>query len=164
VQEAENSLRSRTEKFMKLEVIAITDECLDVRSFLLKPHNQSFGLPPYEPGTPTQLPPNLPCNFHIHAASPLTPIFPPFVSRVPPGQYIPVRLSPKGPDSTRVVRFYSLSDAPNGLSYRITVKRVPDGLVSNHMHDGLSVGSIIESMVRPKASRPLSRWKVPRSY
>lgn len=51
VQEAENSLRSRTEKFMKLEVVAITDECLDVRSFLLKPHNQSFGLPPYEPGT-----------------------------------------------------------------------------------------------------------------
>ncbi|MEO1527460.1 MAG: FAD-binding oxidoreductase [Planctomycetota bacterium] len=44
----------------------------------------------------------------------------------------------------RVTRFYSLSGPPGLNQYRITVKRVPDGLVSNLLHDTIRVGDVIE--------------------
>lgn len=49
-----------------------------------------------------------------------------------PGQYIGVRLEIGGEP---VYRHYSLSDVPNGLTYRISVKREPEGQVSRFLHD-----------------------------
>ena len=49
-----------------------------------------------------------------------------------PGQYIGLRLVIDGEEMRRN---YSLSAAPNGREYRISVKREPDGKVSNHLHD-----------------------------
>ena len=65
------------------------------------------------------------------------------------GQYVTVRVDlPKTPTSPRN---YSLSDRPGQGSYRISVKReaglaagAPDGLVSNHLHDEVSVGDELE--------------------
>lgn len=54
-----------------------------------------------------------------------------------PGQYTTVILEIDG-ETTR--RNYSLSDSPNNPYYRISVKREPGGLVSNHLHDKLNVG------------------------
>ncbi len=64
-----------------------------------------------------------------------------------PGQYLScaVQLAP----DTRQLRQYSLSDAPDGNSWRISVKREdggahPAGQVSNWLHAQLAVGSTLE--------------------
>ena len=49
-----------------------------------------------------------------------------------PGQFIALRLVIDGEE---VRRNYSLSAAPNGHEYRISVKREPNGKVSNYLHD-----------------------------
>jgi nitric oxide dioxygenase len=58
-----------------------------------------------------------------------------------PGQYIGLRATVDGQD---VRRNYSLSAAGDGVGYRISVKREPDGLVSKHLHDEVQVGSVLE--------------------
>ncbi|MBB4863369.1 nitric oxide dioxygenase [Pseudomonas nitritireducens] len=58
-----------------------------------------------------------------------------------PGQYIGLSLDLAGEE---VRRTYSLSDAPNGREYRISVKREPEGKVSNYLHDRLSVGDELD--------------------
>lgn len=57
-----------------------------------------------------------------------------------PGQYIGLDISIDG-EPTR--RNYSLSDAPNGCYYRISVKREQGGQVSRHLHDHIALGDIL---------------------
>ncbi len=62
-----------------------------------------------------------------------------------PGQYLSVKLV--HPElEYQEIRQYSLSDAPNGQDYRISVKREPQGQVSNLLHDHLQAGDKIEVM------------------
>lgn len=58
-----------------------------------------------------------------------------------PGQYIGVKLTIDGEE---VRRNYSLSAAHDGREYRISVKREPNGKVSNYLHDRLHAGDAIE--------------------
>jgi nitric oxide dioxygenase len=58
-----------------------------------------------------------------------------------PGQYIGVRLFINGEE---LRRNYSLSAAPNGREYRISVKREPNGKVSNHLHANVLEGDTLE--------------------
>jgi nitric oxide dioxygenase len=58
-----------------------------------------------------------------------------------PGQYIGMRIVVDGEEMRRN---YSLSAAPNGATYRISVKREPGGKVSNHLHDNVQVGQTID--------------------
>ena len=58
-----------------------------------------------------------------------------------PGQYIGMRLIVEGEE---IRRNYSLSAAANGRDYRISVKRQPNGVASNFLHDHLPEGSEIE--------------------
>lgn len=65
-----------------------------------------------------------------------------------PGQYITIHLTI---DGTPVMRNYSLSNAPGSDTYRISVKKelgpnadIPDGLVSNHLHDYYGVGDSLD--------------------
>jgi len=58
-----------------------------------------------------------------------------------PGQYLTVLLDING-DSVR--RNYSLSCAPGEGYYRISVKREPEGLVSNFLHDNIHEGDVVE--------------------
>lgn len=53
------------------------------------------------------------------------------------GQYIGLHIFVNG-DETR--RQYSLSCASNDKHYRISVKREPGGVVSNHLHDNVQIG------------------------
>lgn len=62
------------------------------------------------------------------------------------GQHLPIRVQPN-PEVGDVIRTYTLSSAPSDGTYRISVKR--EGLVSKHLHDTISVGSLIEA--RPPA-------------
>lgn len=57
------------------------------------------------------------------------------------GEYISVKLKI---DDAYHARAYSLSSSPSESFYRITVKRVENGLVSNYMLDNLKVGDEIE--------------------
>lgn len=63
------------------------------------------------------------------------------------GQFLPFRIKTDDPKYKGVMRTYSLSMYPNENIYRISVKRVPNGLISNYLHDNLKVGDIIEAMV-----------------
>jgi nitric oxide dioxygenase len=58
-----------------------------------------------------------------------------------PGQYIGLRVAIDG-EETR--RNYSLSAAANGREYRISVKREPNGRVSNFLHDSVRAGDILD--------------------
>ena len=64
-----------------------------------------------------------------------------------PGQYVSIAVDLPG--GHRQLRQYSLSDAPNTATYRISVKRersdgdMPQGQVSNWLHENVEVGSIL---------------------
>lgn len=58
-----------------------------------------------------------------------------------PGQYLGLRLVINGQE---VRRNYSLSQAANGKNLRISVKRQTGGVVSNHLHDKIAVGDVID--------------------
>jgi nitric oxide dioxygenase len=69
-----------------------------------------------------------------------------------PGQYISVRVQPKG-HPYQQIRQYSLSSAPHERHYRISVQRevapasdvaAPNGLVSNYLHDHVAEGDLID--------------------
>lgn len=68
-----------------------------------------------------------------------------------PGQYITVQID--HPETPTSPRNYSLSDRPGVGHYRISVKRetalspeVPDGLVSNYLHDHAAEGDVLKIM------------------
>lgn len=60
-----------------------------------------------------------------------------------PGQYLSFRFRPAGGAGAggEYRRNYSISSAPNGRDYRITVKREPGGLISNWLHDAVEPGA-----------------------
>lgn len=63
-----------------------------------------------------------------------------------PGQYLGIEIEGKQLEFTEI-RQYSLSDKPNGQSYRISVKRElgeHKGLVSNYLHDHLNQDDIVD--------------------
>lgn len=80
---------------------------------------------------------------------------PPFL----PGQYITVGL--KDENGRVVSRCYSLSTAPDWRYYRITVKRVPGGKVSNLLHDQINVGASLQVRAPSGHFTPLANNDVP---
>ncbi len=60
------------------------------------------------------------------------------------GQHLPIELNVEGMDGP-VMRTYSLSNGPGQGHYRISVKRQPNGLVSNLLHDGVEEGDIVSA-------------------
>lgn len=59
-----------------------------------------------------------------------------------PGQYLTFRFEVPGKGQHR--RNYSISSAPDGETYRISVKREPNGLISNYLHDTVQAGDMLE--------------------
>lgn len=64
------------------------------------------------------------------------------VVRHKPGQYLTFWLTVPG--QPPVKRNYSISSAPNGETYRISVKREPHGLASGWMHGEVTPGTILK--------------------
>lgn len=60
------------------------------------------------------------------------------------GQHLPIEIDIPGREAP-VRRTYSLSNAPGGDRYRISVKREPLGLVSRHLHDRVQVGAVLSA-------------------
>lgn len=68
------------------------------------------------------------------------------------GQFLPIELRPPGAD-TPMQRTYTISSAPNGSYYRLSIKReppagsgLPPGLSSNYFHDQIRPGMAIRAM------------------
>jgi ferredoxin-NADP reductase/MOSC domain-containing protein YiiM/ferredoxin len=72
-----------------------------------------------------------------------------------PGQYLTVRLQPDGQPRT-VLRNYSLSGPPAAGTYRITVKREPNGVASGYLHTTLAVGDELD-VAAPRGTFILDR-------
>ena len=62
------------------------------------------------------------------------------------GQFLPFKIQTDDPKYKGVMRTYSLSMVPNESMYRISVKKIKDGLISSYLHDKLEIGDKIEAM------------------
>jgi hypothetical protein len=60
-----------------------------------------------------------------------------------PGQFIVLRLTPE-PQSSALLRSYSLSGEPSEERWRISIKREPNGAVGTYVDDRLRVGEMID--------------------
>ncbi|TKD51521.1 NO-inducible flavohemoprotein [Sphingomonas baiyangensis] len=67
------------------------------------------------------------------------------VVRHKPGQYLTLWLDIPGEHPLK--RNYSISAAPNGETYRISVKREPQGIASGWLHDHVEVGATLKVSV-----------------
>ncbi len=68
------------------------------------------------------------------------------------GQFLPIEIQPPG-TSSPIRRTYTISNAPNGSYYRLSIKReppaqpdLPPGMASAWFHDQVTVGSTIRAM------------------
>ncbi len=101
------------------------------------------------------------CSFELvpEDGQPLAPFL--------PGQFLTFRLDlPSTQGSTsRVVRCYSLSDAPKAEAYRVSIKRALNGTgvtgvnqhATHYFHDDVKVGSLLQA----RASQPASILALP---
>ena len=73
-----------------------------------------------------------------------------------PGQFLPIRLDIPGEDAP-ALRTYTISDAPNGERYRLSIKREGgSALASNYLHDNAKAGFRLEAMA-PRGKFVLDR-------
>ena len=63
------------------------------------------------------------------------------------GQFLPFKVQTDDEKYKDVLRTYSLSNYPNESNYRISVKKIPGGLMSTYLHEQLNIGDTIEAMV-----------------
>ncbi|GJL73361.1 MAG: hypothetical protein NMNS01_25600 [Nitrosomonas sp.] len=68
------------------------------------------------------------------------------------GQFLPIEIQPPGIHN-RIQRTYTISNAPNGSYYRLSIKRepsakpgLPPGVSSNYFHDHVRTGTTIRAM------------------
>ncbi len=78
------------------------------------------------------------------------------------GQFLTVKMPMLKDDKGRdIIRTYTVSNAPNEGSYRISVKRIEGddqrlgGIVSNYLHDSISIGDCVQA----KAPQGLFHWQ-----
>ena len=60
-----------------------------------------------------------------------------------PGQFLVLRLR-TSPDGPMLLRNYSMSGVPGARTYRVSVKRETNGVVSSYVHDHVRAGDILE--------------------
>lgn len=89
-------------------------------------------------------------SFHLRRADGKAP------ARHEPGQFLPVRISIPG-EERPAIRTYTISDAPDGKHYRLSIKREGGtALVSNFLHEHAKPGFRLEAMV-PRGKFVLDR-------
>lgn len=63
------------------------------------------------------------------------------------GQFLPLKIVTEEEAYKDVMRTYSLSMIPNEDLYRISVKKIPGGLISTYLHEKFQIGDCIEAMM-----------------
>jgi ferredoxin-NADP reductase/MOSC domain-containing protein YiiM/ferredoxin len=76
-----------------------------------------------------------------------------------PGQFLTLRLR-TGPNGPMMLRNYSVSGAPGGANYRVSVKREMNGAVSPYLHDCAQAGTVVE-VGAPRGGFTLGRGDAP---
>ncbi|KIF76846.1 sulfurase [Streptomyces sp. 150FB] len=76
-----------------------------------------------------------------------------------PGQFLTVKMHPAA-EAPPLIRSYSLSGAPTGGEYRITVKQEPHGAGSGYLRDRVSVGDTLE-VAAPRGTFTLASAESP---
>ncbi|MCZ6641229.1 MAG: pyridoxamine 5'-phosphate oxidase family protein [Gammaproteobacteria bacterium] len=77
------------------------------------------------------------------------------------GQFLPIEICPPGTEQP-VYRTYTISNAPNGEYFRLSIKREisssgkPPGVVSNFFHDNIEAGATIRAL-NPRGQFSLDR-------
>ncbi|MGL4336835.1 MAG: FAD-binding oxidoreductase [Turicibacter sp.] len=78
------------------------------------------------------------------------------------GQFLPFKIKTSDSLYQNVIRTYSLSLLPNENIYRISVKKVPGGLISTMLHEQFKIGDSIEAMppaglftIQDRSNKPL---------
>jgi nitric oxide dioxygenase len=106
-------------------------------------------------------------NFRIESKQPESEIITSFVLRPEdgkpvlrhqPGQYLTFWIAVPGQHPLK--RNYSISSAPNSETYRISVKREPQGIASGWLHDKTEVGGVLK--VAPPAGEFFLNEESPR--
>lgn len=59
------------------------------------------------------------------------------------GQYLTIKIYPSA-TSKALIRTYTISSAPNETYYRISIKKEPNGTISQYLHNNLKQGDVIE--------------------
>ncbi|MFC5068337.1 PAS domain S-box protein [Flaviflagellibacter deserti] len=107
--------------------------------------------------------------FSVESKTPESDIITSFVLRPVDGKPVPRHLPGQHlsflfdvPGLPPQKRNYSISSAPNGETYRISVKREPNGTVSKWLHDHVAPGTVINVMppsgsfiLKPDHARPI---------
>ena len=75
------------------------------------------------------------------------------------GQFIGIKVKTDAENMKKVIRMYSLSSVPSEEFYRVTIKLVEDGRMTNYLNDNINVGDIIEVMA-PRGAFFLNKEKV----
>jgi ferredoxin-NADP reductase/ferredoxin/predicted pyridoxine 5'-phosphate oxidase superfamily flavin-nucleotide-binding protein len=60
------------------------------------------------------------------------------------GQHLTIQVKPSNSEKS-LIRSYTVSSAPNDDHYRLSIKKVTQGVVSSFMHDELKVGDVINA-------------------
>jgi ferredoxin-NADP reductase/MOSC domain-containing protein YiiM len=95
--------------------------------------------PGFRPLAVTAIEPESDSVVSVYLADPDGDAVPPAL----PGQFLTLRL-PTDPTTRSLLRSYSLSGAPGSHSYRISVKREPEGVVSRYVHSRVRPGDLLE--------------------
>jgi ferredoxin-NADP reductase len=96
--------------------------------------------PGFRPLAVTAVEPESSSVVSVHLADPEGETVPPAL----PGQFLTLRLHP-GPGMPPLLRSYSLSGAPDAGTYRISVKREPNGAGSQFVHTRVRPGDLLEA-------------------
>ena len=64
-----------------------------------------------------------------------------------PGQFLAFKILDAQEPYKGVMRAYSISNVPNDTVYRLSVKKIEDGLMSIYLYDHLKIGDTIHSMM-----------------
>lgn len=64
-----------------------------------------------------------------------------------PGQFMVMKVKTEDPNMQDVARCYSILNKPNEEFYKISVKKVDNGVMSGYLHDKLEIGDIIKSRI-----------------
>lgn len=78
------------------------------------------------------------------------------------GQFIGVKIKNADEKMKKAVRLYSISSKPNENHYRITIKIVEGGMITNYIDKIIKVGDILE-VTTPKGNFKLENEKIIRS-
>jgi len=76
-----------------------------------------------------------------------------------PGQFVVLRVQTQ-PDSSPIMRNYSLSDVPSSDHYRVSVKQEVNGLASTYLHSKVRTGDVLE-VSAPRGSFTLQKGDGP---